>query len=157
MKAITPAKIKQQIDRLTGALIELGICDDQNAAVLKKTSSRGSEIAFLNSAAVSVALKDREYDDVYTDLLAARAYNLKLLDGALVQMMYEFNERTLTRHRLAFFPSPTLEPSSNIRTCIFRMRCFLKSSLDALCHFRFVSTLMAGMACTGPSRIPRVT
>jgi hypothetical protein len=126
MKSITPQKIKQQIDHLTGALIELGICDDQNAAVLKKTSAKGSEIAFLNSGAASVALKDRDYDDIYMELLAARAYNLKLLDGALVQMIYEFNGRTLTRHRLAFFPSPTLEPFQQDPDLYFQDVLFLE-------------------------------
>ena len=36
-----------------------------------------------------------------------------MLDGGLIQMMYEFSNETLQRHRLAFFPSPHLEEFQN--------------------------------------------
>ncbi len=32
-----------------------------------------------------------------------------MLDGALIQMSYEFSNFSLQRHRLAFLPSPVLE------------------------------------------------
>lgn len=38
-----------------------------------------------------------------------RVFNAKLLDGALLQMMYAFADGVLERHRLAFFPAPHLE------------------------------------------------
>ena len=36
-----------------------------------------------------------------------------MLDGALIQMTYEFSDKKLRRHRLAFFPSPHLEEFQN--------------------------------------------
>lgn len=42
-------------------------------------------------------------------MTSERVYNAKMLDGALIQMTYEFVNTSLRRHRLAFFPSPILE------------------------------------------------
>ena len=46
-------------------------------------------------------------------MVNARAYNVKMLDGALIQMMYVFSEGQVKRHRLAFFPAPHLEEFQN--------------------------------------------
>ncbi|WP_430233283.1 DUF2290 domain-containing protein [Nitrosomonas communis] len=110
MKAPTPQSIKRQIDDLVAKLIELGLSDDQNVTVLKQTGSTSFRITFSGDIAISAALKNRDYVSVYEELVNARAYNLKLLDGAMVQMQYEFSDETLLRHRLAFFPSPYLTP-----------------------------------------------
>lgn len=66
-------------------------------------------VTFQNAEHVSTALKDLEYGEIYKRLVLSRAYNVKMLDGALIQLMYEFAGRTLTRHRLAFFPAPHLD------------------------------------------------
>ncbi len=110
MTGPTPIAIKRQIDELVSKLIELGLSDDQNDTILRQTSATGYEITFSGSLAISSALKDREYEKVYQDLSGARAFNIKLLDGAIVQMMYDFKNGALLRHRLAFFPSPRLIP-----------------------------------------------
>lgn len=110
MTRLTPQSIKRQIDELIARLIEFGLCDDQNATLLRRNSRTRFEVTFANAASVSFALKDREYDEIYRELTDARAYNMKLLDGAIAQVMYEFEELVLVRHRLAFFPSPRLRP-----------------------------------------------
>ena len=110
MSRPTPKLLKQYIDSLVAKLIEVGLSDDQNASILSQTSAKSFEVTFVNAKAVSAALKDREYEDVYQEMVDARAYNLKMLDGAIVQMMYEFEDGVLLRHRLAFFPSPRLRP-----------------------------------------------
>lgn len=110
MRAPTPQSIKQKIDSLVANLIGLGLSDDQNATILRRRSASGFEVSFANAISVSTALKDREYEEIYDELIDSRAYNLKLLDGAIVQMMYEFQNDALLRHRLAFFPSPRLRP-----------------------------------------------
>lgn len=110
MKVPTPLSIKDRINELASKLIELGLSDDQNVALLKKTAKAEIKIGFPGESAISIALKDRDYEEVYQELVEARAYNMKLLDGAMVQMMYEFRDGTLLRHRLAFFPSPRLIP-----------------------------------------------
>jgi len=100
--SLTPNSIEAEINRLTSELISKGLCDDQNNAFVSKTSSDCYEVTFANAAKISVALKDRDYDDIYIELADARAYNMKLLDGAIIQLMYEFKKKELIRHRLAF-------------------------------------------------------
>lgn len=46
-------------------------------------------------------------------MLSEELYNFKLIDGAIVQMMYTFNCNNLKSHRLAFFPYPRLEEYQN--------------------------------------------
>ncbi len=38
---------------------------------------------------------------------------MKMIDGALIQMMYRFKDNILQNHRLAFFPSPYLDEFQN--------------------------------------------
>jgi len=53
------------------------------------------------------------YADSYKEQLAARAFNFRMLDGALVQMAYRFNNSAISQGRLAFLPSPDLEAFQN--------------------------------------------
>lgn len=41
------------------------------------------------------------------------SYNMRMLDGALIHMMYRFRNNQLEAHRLAFFPSPFLGEFQN--------------------------------------------
>ncbi len=109
----TPRQIENQINKLIKYLVEIGLADDQNSAFQR--SGRGSlvEITFDKAEHVSVALKNRPYNEIYQHLARERAYNVKMLDGALIQMMYIFDRSTLQRHRLAFFPALHLEEFQN--------------------------------------------
>lgn len=58
---------------------------------------------------LSIALKNIEYEEVYRVLDHDRNYNVKMIDGALIQFLYTYEtSSTLSSHRLAFFPSPFL-------------------------------------------------
>ena len=105
-------QIERQINALIGYLVEIGLADDQNFAFQRKTGSV-VRVTFPNAGQVSIALRDRAYGEIYERLVQERAYNVKMLDGALIQMMYEFAGPTLQRHRLAFFPAPHLEEFQN--------------------------------------------
>ena len=109
----TPNQVKSQIDRLVRRLVENGLADDQTCAFRQDGRNRAVEITFPGADFVSVALRDRPYDEIYDELSRNRAYNLKLLDGGLIQMMYTFQNRTLISHRLAFFSSPYLDEFQN--------------------------------------------
>lgn len=67
-------------------------------------------MTFSGAEHVNIALGDIEYTDIYHELADKRSYNMKLVDGALVQMMYRVEDDRLLQHRLAFYPSPTLLP-----------------------------------------------
>ena len=88
MSRPTPKLLKQYIDSLVAKLIEVGLSDDQNASILSQTSAKSFEVTFVNAKAVSAALKDREYEDVYQEMVDARAYNLKMLDGFRINILY---------------------------------------------------------------------
>ncbi|EOW9435190.1 DUF2290 domain-containing protein [Vibrio cholerae] len=112
--------IKQDIDGLISELINKGICDDQNFSAVKSTG-KAVEITFSGSEHISFALGNIEYAKIYSELNEKRSFNLKLIDGALVQMMYLVDRNdNLIQHRLAFYPSPTLlsfqdDPESYLR------------------------------------------
>ena len=107
-----PDGIVAQINELIGCLIEVGLAD-RNYAVFRRDVRHVTEITFSGASGVSIALKDRSYADIYQQMIELGAYNAKMLDGALIQMMYMFTNGQLQSHRLAFFPSPNLEEFQN--------------------------------------------
>lgn len=109
MMSLTPESIKKDIDGLISALIAKGVCDDSCFTAIR-LSGRKAEITFSGSEHVSIALSDIEYAEIYAELTGKRSYNMKLIDGALIQMMYRIEGRELRQHRLAFYPSPSLLP-----------------------------------------------
>ena len=109
----TPRQISEQINALIGYLVEKGLADDQGFAFQRSMRGNRVQVTFEGSEHLSIALRNRAYDEIYRRIVQARAYNVKMLDGALIQMMYEFAGPTLQRHRLAFFPAPHLEDFQN--------------------------------------------
>jgi len=109
----TPSLIKQQIDRLTIDLVKISLAHDQQFCFQKSIFENKIEISFPGASHVSIAMKDRFYSDIYDHLAKERAYNVKMLDGAIIQMMYVFDNNGLEQHRLAFFPSPHLDKFQN--------------------------------------------
>lgn len=105
-------RIKTSLDRLIGKLIDAGLCNDQNFTMIR-SSGRRHEVTFGGAEYVAIALKDIDYPDLYRELDAARSFTMKLLDGALLQLMYSFAGDRLLQHRLAFYPSPGLLPFSD--------------------------------------------
>ena len=109
----TPNSAKMQIDRILYFLIEAGLADDQNFPFLDDTHRPVLRVSFPGADHISSAMRDRPYEQIYRDLAESRAYNIKMLDGALVQMTYQFVHHELLNHRLAFFPSPSLREFQN--------------------------------------------
>lgn len=109
----TPHQIEKQINELIKYLVETSLVDDQQFACQRSGKNDLVLVTFDKAEHVSVSLKDRAYNEIYQDLAQERAYNAKMLDGALIQMMYTFADGTLQRHRLAFFPAPHLEEFQN--------------------------------------------
>lgn len=107
-----PERIRNQVERLTADFIGLGLCNSQNFPSFT-TNGNFQEISYSGTGDLSVVLKNQPYQQIYEELLRTNAYNLKMLDGALVQLMYKFESGVLTRHRLAFFPSPDLTEYQN--------------------------------------------
>jgi hypothetical protein len=99
--------IYNQIQRLTGDIIAAGICNDQNYPNMKELPHGGADISISNIE-TNIYLKNVSYYDMYDEMHGLRAYNLKMIDGALILMQYRFVNEKLISHRLSFFPSPNL-------------------------------------------------
>jgi hypothetical protein len=106
-------KIFRQITKLTEVLVGLSLCDHQNFPAIHNLQHGYCEIGISNHTNLSYALKNISYHKIYAELERTQTYNLKMLDGALVQMVYCFRNDIIESHRLAFFPSPTLEEFQN--------------------------------------------
>lgn len=105
----SPNQVEKQINELVSFLVESSLADDQNTAFRKNLRGQVVEIIFKGREHLSVALRKRSYKEIHEEMTSERVYNAKMLDGALIQMTYEFVNTSLQRHRLAFFPSPILE------------------------------------------------
>lgn len=89
-------------------LMESGLADDQNSAYIKQSAKSTYNIQYSNRAPFSSVTRHTSYKDDYWEQRDGRAFNFLMLDGAMIQMEYEFNSDNLVRHRLAFLPSPNL-------------------------------------------------
>lgn len=121
------------VERGINALVELlvgeSIADDQNYAYISG-SSGDYLVTFPSVVEHSYVLRDRPYEETYRELVESRSYNLRLLDGGLVQFSYRFLDGALVWHRLAFMPNPTLEPYQN-EPEIYRRDSLYGDVLDA--------------------------
>lgn len=105
---VNPKNICQEINSITSVLIKYSVSNTQNFTI-----QRNNRVSFSNDSNISAALKNNvAYDVLYAEMDKSNAFNVKLLDGALVQLMYEFDDKGLLKHRLAYMPSPNL-PSFN--------------------------------------------
>ncbi|MCL4204774.1 MAG: DUF2290 domain-containing protein [Pirellulaceae bacterium] len=110
---LTPQAVCQQIKTMVGYLVEVGLSSDQNVAFVRTHSRNMTEVTFPGAENVSVALKDRNYAEIYAQLESTRAYIAKLPDGALILMRYSYRDDELLQHSLGFYPSPSLEEFQN--------------------------------------------
>lgn len=122
---VTPISIKEDIDGLISELIGKGVCDDSNFSAIRTFGSK-ADVTFSGSEHVSIALGDIEYDEIYRELADKRSYNMRLVDGALLQMMYRVEGDQLLQHRLAFYPSPSLLPFQDDPDAYMRDELFIE-------------------------------
>lgn len=94
--------VLMQIQQLTVDMIESGLCDAQNFPSLKQSPGGITEIG-ISSVENSIFLKNISYCEMYTELLNRKHYNLKMIDGALITLLYRFQNNDLVAHRLSFF------------------------------------------------------
>ncbi|MBD2122400.1 DUF2290 domain-containing protein [Trichocoleus sp. FACHB-262] len=109
----TYLNVLNEIETITKKLIELGLSDSQNFPRCNLFGRNSHEINYDGMQDLSIVLRNVEYADIYRELDQSRNYNIKMLDGALIQIMYVFRDSELISHRLAFFPSPFLQEFQN--------------------------------------------
>ncbi|WP_082557931.1 DUF2290 domain-containing protein [Methylobacterium sp. Leaf361] len=121
---MTPQQTLQNIRDVMSRVIRSGLSDHQNFPALRNVGTHEQEIYITGSPDLSISLKNLPYPEIYKSLGEAGAYNLRLVDGSLIQMLYTFKRNTIQTHRLALFPSPSLEnfdadPQSYINDTLF--------------------------------------
>lgn len=87
----------------------MGLCDAQNFPILVKRTQSVEEIG-ISEAENSIFLKSIPYSEMYQELIRNKIYNVKLIDGAMIYMLYRFIDGKITAHRLSYFPAPDLKP-----------------------------------------------
>lgn len=106
----TISNIKNDLDSILSHLINRSIADDYNFPYVRQSSSDKWEVSYKGAENVSIGMADIEYADIYRELVDKRSYCIKLIDGGLLQLLYLFEDDRLVRHRLAYYPSPNLQP-----------------------------------------------
>jgi len=105
---ISSGNVYKQIRNITSKLISLNLSVEQNFP-----SKQQGNISYSGCKDISVALKNIAYEEIYKTLEESKNYNIKMIDGALIHFLYNFELNQLRSHRLAFFPAPNLESFQN--------------------------------------------
>lgn len=104
-RKISVGRVVRDVDAVVEYLAGLALVDAWRFAIRRKV--RGiEEVTFEGAQEISVAIRDLPYAEIYHVLLKHSAFNIRMLDGGLLQMGYYFKDRRPWKHRLAFFPSP---------------------------------------------------
>jgi hypothetical protein len=106
-------EIYREINTITKKLIEVSLCDQQNFPSSTPIGKDSYEVAYSGMQDISIALKNIDYKDIYHELEKGKNYNLKMIDGALIQLLYTYKNSQLISHRLTLLPSPFLEVFQN--------------------------------------------
>ena len=134
-------RVVDEINGATAALVESGLADDQNPAYESQVGSGKYVVRYSRHATIGSALWNTPYDEAYRELREARSFNILMLDGAMLQMEYEFRNRRLVRHRLAFLPSPNLLEYQNDPEIYMQERMYAdiveKGAVTVPCRFDY--------------------
>ena len=108
-------KFRKELLDLTGHLIEQSLADDQNSVVRREVGHGLAvlEAPYWSSEDCPDLFAPVPYGELHKRFAAQRAYDLRLLDGGLIQFRFEFTTKRpgkLRRSRLAYLPSPDLTP-----------------------------------------------
>ncbi|MDI3194259.1 DUF2290 domain-containing protein [Pseudarthrobacter sp. AL07] len=101
--------LKREIEDVTAFLVGKGLVDDQNA-VARRSGVNGFVLLEAGYWADAPRMQEKiPYGELYDRLKGSRAYDMKFLDGALVQFRFMFKDAdTLAKSELRFLPSPIL-------------------------------------------------
>jgi len=109
---VTPNEVVAEIQNIIRRLIEAGLSNQQNYPSINRVGTR-TDIGISGAPEIAISMKDQPYSEIYDLLDKAGAYHVRTIDGALIQMSYRFQRRTMTAHRLCVFPAPYLEHYDN--------------------------------------------
>lgn len=104
---MVPKEVIKEIRHFTSELISSGLAIDQNPPSLRNVY--GCEVIGISDKKdLSSTLRDVAYAETYAALREDRIYNVLLVDGGILQLLYTFEGGAIIKHRLSFYPSPNL-------------------------------------------------
>ncbi|WET80541.1 DUF2290 domain-containing protein [Amycolatopsis sp. QT-25] len=98
----------KDIKAISAFLIEKSLADDANFPTVLDGPEKREYVEYVRGADYAGMLRDVPYRKVYEAQALGRQYNLRMLDGALLQMSYELKGGELEKSRHAYLPSPSL-------------------------------------------------
>ncbi len=104
MKKNNQTAILKAIQEILIFLIEKGLATHQNQPVLKERL-----ISWANYTPGIGFDSGIDYLTIYSEIENAKNYTIKLIDGGLLQYYYKTSKENISKHRLAYYPSPLLE------------------------------------------------
>lgn len=107
--SLTPSQIAAQIRNLDIFLLENSLADKLNSASVKQYPEKKTEIGISSCRDISFTLESMKYEELYKESYDRKLYNYLMLDGALIQIHYLFQDEEIYKHRLAYLPSPDIE------------------------------------------------
>ncbi|MEN4931243.1 DUF2290 domain-containing protein [Erwinia billingiae] len=101
------------ISNITSYLIRLGFSENQNYPRIVEDNEK-RYVNYAGFSDISRALRNIEYSEIYNFLDESNQFNIKLIDGALIHLLYTFNRRgDFIKQRLCYFPAPNYESFQN--------------------------------------------
>jgi hypothetical protein len=113
---MTPQEVTLQLNDVFSRMIQSGLSVQQNfpstATLPASDRNPNGKLTIGNLPSTSYALRDVEYNLIYSDIEKNNLFHIKTPDGGLITYQYTFdNNNVLRKHRLAFFPSISLPTS----------------------------------------------
>ena len=65
-------------------------------------------ISFVDCEIFFLWYNKNDYAEMYQAALEKKVYNIKMIDGALLTLLYRFSNDRIVAHRLSYFPAPDL-------------------------------------------------
>lgn len=100
--------ILTELHEITSNLIESGLAINQHFPNIKSNAKDKDVIGLTHLSEIPLISKGDDYQLIYNEQLANNAFNIQLVDGGLVLLLYEIEKEKIINHRLTFFPSPIL-------------------------------------------------
>lgn len=119
--------VVREINEIIPVVVASGLADDQNLAYEERTGPSCYRVRYYGDEVLGAALRDRPYEATYELLRDSRSYNLLMLDGAMIQMVYEFAMTIFCATDLRFSCHPPCSSFRTNRTCTWKSSYTLMS------------------------------
>lgn len=130
------SEVQHQAQQIISRLIRSGLSVQQKSPSDKRHGDI-IEYGSLPGMRESKAMKSIPYKDIYDDLCRLEAFHVKLVDGSLVcfQYLFNFEDESVIKHRLSFYPSPKLPEYDEMNTEYCNSDIYVDVTEDSLVKF----------------------